>query len=183
MKVIRTNKPLKLDNGDIDVYGLDKWLTPIDEVKGREAKAIIALDVVSLNPWRALQRMGIDAEELKASCTYTCPITDREYTACVPDHIVTRDPTPYMEPIPNHYREMTEDLDWMRNHVLDDVYNRTSRAMWYDRHVNKLLACLIGPGYTHYISAWDGSNSVEVAAVELDNGDEIVCHHLVWYNK
>lgn len=191
MRIVRTSRPMTPDIGDIDVYGLNGWLKRFDRQRIDGAKMVVSLDFASLNPWRALDALDTDAEELRQRSLYECPITDRVYSAWVPDHIISSEiRTELLEGINPRFRSMAIDVSWMKNVTMSHFYkgelglpDTFGMQRTRPEHVTRLVSCLIGPGHTTYLSPSDGHASVEVAALEFDNGDELVCYHLVWYNK
>ena len=181
IKAIRAKVLYKPPIGDIDVYGLDGWLTPLPSrlndgegayLERDDGLMIIPLAYKHSHPFRALASLGIDISEVEGEAAYTCPIMKQGYCAFVPVAIMTRDLERYLS--------RGEWRPWVPGMVRDQDF--VTDNLWFDG-LSIFETLIIGSGYTDFILPSDGGNKVVLNALQLDNGDIVLVWHYEWFNK
>lgn len=148
----------------------NKQVSPSEHVYERPIEGqVLPLCLVSPNPWRALQILGIDTQEIMLP--YTCPYTGLVFYGLVPSCLVSSDVGRYADKI-----------RYDKDYILDHEYHR---EMWKDRvfDLQDVARVLLGTGYTHGTGINDGSRSLHQTKVNLSNGDYLWCYLWLWHNK
>jgi len=151
--------------GDIDVYGLDGWLTPLTVEDFSQNLQPLPLSYINFNGWNALGKF-MDTEFLcnfMQKITYECPFTNSEYITCVPFCILAEDIKPYLQYCHNPESAAIADIEWTRN----DVYHlKDSRMGEEDVFIppDDIERCILGPGYNLGIIPSDGFRTMRINA-------------------
>lgn len=139
----------------------------------------VSIDYFGVNSILAINKMLPDDSVVNQliNDTYYCYYTSNHMNAsfyrAVPTYILTNDVGKYFDQFQDnshiqHFRDMACDADWF---VPD----------WDDIPPNRVQSTLLGSGY--YTDTYNGSASVHQLAVELDNGDHLICHFNCFYHK
>jgi hypothetical protein len=174
--IVRAEKTYRPNLGDVWPYGLDQWLRKLDKKRQKEAPGVFLLAYVGHNAWRALETLGINAEDLLKDSQYKCPITERSYNAILPRYILTDDLQRYLPSVPDWAQKMASDMEWVRGILKEDGEEESDAP-------GRIEQCLLGPGYGDCILPCDGSAHFDTNMVRLSNGDDLVCLHYEWFNK
>jgi hypothetical protein len=162
--------------GDVEVYGLSRWLRKFDKKRYKKAKGIFLLGYVAHNPWDAAEKMGLGLDPLKHEASYICDITRRRYCAALPDFIMTDEIERYLPFVMHHCREMAADMEWVRESV------RPVEEDWRS-YRDTTGICLLGTGRPYPLNPHNGHPDLARASVRLSNGDDLVVTHYEWFNK
>lgn len=107
------------------------------------------------------------------NCYYTSSHLGAKFYRVVPTYILSNDVGKYFDLFPDNwniklYREMACDPEW---NIPD----------WKDIKPNSVQKTLLGSGY--YTDSFNGSADVNTLAVQLDNGDHLVCFFNCFFHK
>jgi len=195
IRIIKRSKPLQnIGHGDIDVYGLQDWLHPFvgSEFKRRKTKSppragsfyknkegspkLLPLGYLHENPWKAIENcLKIDTTELKDDCIYACPFTDRDYHACVPYAIETKNLERFI-PFLEEYPYVDE---WTIRMFRDQEFV-IANTWWETDDIDTLL---MGSGHTECILPCDGGSDTRLSYLDIGEGDKLLVWHFRWFNK
>ena len=119
------------------------------------------------NPFKSISKLDINLASINQK--YTCPHSEMDFYSLVPLYLLSDDLNKY----PVEFSGMSKDKEWN----WDRCYN--DKGYLYD-NIDKAM---LGTGYTLWTNAGDGSNDYLTVAVELENGDKIICLTWNWFNK
>lgn len=180
IKAIAQEQDYSHPYGDLLADDLKSYLRRVENPKSEVIPYFtpLMLTYVAQNTWEALQQLwGLDQKffaEIREKAKYTCPYTKVEYTAVVPLYIWTNSPEQFLEECYVSNKEMACDAKWNTKHYADYLFKGK---------LTKVQELLLGSGYTSWGLMSDGSNSIEYAAMDLENGDKIIFAVYVWHNK
>lgn len=166
--------------GDLLAYRLKDYLRRAENPKSEEIDNFtpLMLPYIGANTWEALKKLSaLDQKffaELESMSKYMCPYTQKEYTAVVPLYIWTNSPDHFLEDVYVSSKDMVCDAKWNRRHYADQLFKGK---------LTKIQSLLLGSGHTSCELMSDGSNSIEYAAMDLENSDKIIFAVYVWHNK
>jgi hypothetical protein len=128
------------------------------------------------NPYKALERLAIDAFRLREASAYKCPFLEQTFQSVVPTYLLTQHPHNYQTFAEHYARDIFSDAEFMRQHMFpkDDNPRET---------LSSIASTMMGPGYTGWFHPDDGGHSLEDAHVVLSNGDLLMICVWHWYNK
>lgn len=156
-------------HGDVSLLGnFDKSLYE---------KPYIPLATISFNTLTALNNLNIDTVYFD-NFQYECPFTKRKYFGVLPLAIIGDDIKKYIEnnsEIPLWKKEMLLDYNYQR-----DYFNEKTPI---EELQDDITIALMGPGYTTCCYPSDGSKSLTLSTIPMDNGDIMVCINYCWFNK
>lgn len=156
-------------HGDVSLLGnFDKSLYE---------KPYIPLTTISYNPITALNKLKIDSSYFD-NFQYECPFTKKNYFGTIPLAIISDDIKKYIEnnsKIPLWKKEMLLDYNYQR-----DYFNEKTPI---EELQDDITIALMGPGYTTCCYPSDGSKSLTLSTIPMDNGDIMVCINYCWFNK
>lgn len=180
MHIVKQSKPYDAEHGDV-LYGAEYFIK-IESVKevSTGKKILIPCHFNTPTSWYVLHKAGVEnALEVQDKLLYDCPFVSRNrYFWAIPILICAKDPTVY-DYIPDHWR----DDDFLRNHSNIIEHLDSKEARYSNAKLSDLQRAILGHGYTDSTLPTDGSNGIELAAVELSNGDKVIVAMWVWYNK
>jgi hypothetical protein len=175
VKPIKQTSPYKPEIGDI-LSGGEYLVRKIGNKEKLEDYLYVS--TFGNNPWHALERLGIFAEEIRQAFRYKCPFSDNIYYHFIPVALVVKNGT-------QQYRDKLEkdngptvnydfmfDLKWIK----DMSHGVLPEA-------NSVQMAFLGHGYTDGTLPSDGFGEFENFLIELDNGDFLFGHCWVRYNK
>lgn len=166
--------------GDLLAHGLKEYLRRVENPKSEVIPNFtpLMLSYICANTWDALKKMSfLDQQfvaDLEEMSKYTCPYTHKEYTAVVPLYIWTNSPDHFLEGVYVSSKEMVCDAKWNLKHYADQIFKGK---------LSNVQSLLLGSGHTNCELMCDGSNSIEYAAMDLENGDKLIFAVYVWHNK
>ena len=152
---------------------------PVSEVMHRP-NDIISLTHIKAITWTALRDMGVFIDELKKISEYKAPFVDwNTYFAIYPIFINTKDSSIYKDRLLK-----SPDFRWTDFHEIA-FSGRFLRDMFGPESIAKqaIVTHIMGPGYNSYCSYDDGFSSLSWGAVDLENGDKLLCRYFEWFNK
>jgi hypothetical protein len=182
IKILPTLKPYKPEIGDLILDWVKpearKFLGTVPGRKKREKQAVpkaegdqvLPLRLLNPNPWKALEALGIDADEIKAK--YECPYTEYDFYAIVPAALISSD-------LKGKYDHVQH---WNKDYLFDHEFHKDM----FKEHITglgEIGKLMLGSGWTSMTGVNDGSRSVITAIVNLDNGDQLLVYTWEWYNK
>ena len=174
IRPIANEKKLSLDNGDIDIYGLAHNILPATALQADDH--YLPLDYISLSPWDAVWKAGIDMITAIKATQDTCPITGLLWHGFIPIGLVVKDVTPYLTEVPAHVRQMAADKGWNENYF-PDIEQPPAEEL------GAIARTMLGTGFSFGIMPYDGSGELKWFEIKLDNGDRLIGAGHVWYNK
>lgn len=175
IKIIRQKKPVKPEIGDIlygQRYAFAWWEKEKESLKSYEW---ITLADISVNRWRALERLGIDISKVQEEFIYECPFHNgNKYYWFIPSILLSRDVNKYRKnPNDKYSREaIAFDQEWINKMFKQETY-----------HEDNIVKSMLGHGYTDCTLPYDGNGQIELVVLELNNGDFIMGPIWVWFNK
>lgn len=177
--IVKAKFPHTPDIGD---YMFGEEYLMAKPVKLLQKCNMVALTHFALNPFNALENMGVDTGTLlkfMRDVTYhSDPFAPhRAAFGVVPEVLLTQDVEVYdLKTVT--YKEMLKDTDWNRKFSYEDYAkgDDVSRPQQWAR-------ALMGSGYTEGTLPSDGHGQIEYGYVGLSNGDALRCYVWEWYNK
>jgi hypothetical protein len=171
-------KPYPEDHWVIS-FGL-RFLAGLENISGLPGKPkveqIQRLSLPCENPWTAMRRLRIDAEELRRAVEYTDPFTGYTFWWMLPVEVLTDDVAKYRHPyIHTSFEDMLFDPGFLADMGQPIVPRQ------YE--ISRVMDTMLGPGYDKGRSPDDGSVGSGLGLVSLDNGDWLLVYTLEWYNK
>jgi hypothetical protein len=183
MKLLKNVNEIKPDFGDFhfgDTSEYVKYLNKFD--KNLELDPAVNTVPINLikggNPIIILDSIGIGKELLGAWGKYSDFLKDidgvsKDSHAVVPFMILTRDVSPYIKDKPEHLKKMISDVSWNRSQYWDE----------YAFEQSLYSTILMGSRNDMGCNPCDGCSEVVVYALNVDNGDQILCHVIEWFNQ
>ena len=189
LTIVKFDKPIKVhDFGDILEPFEDwdstqtgaGWYSKMDE-KYCEETDFLPLTSIAYNPWKSLERLGVNATAFKDSVVYECPFTGYKHFWAVPLYLFTKgDVEEWLKTAKSRgayipYTDMYKDKGWMRKFnapVGDRGFNFT-----------RVQRSLLGPGFTSGTLPSDGDGYLYDAFLRLSNDDLLGCKVWIWFNK
>lgn len=179
IKIILPQKQYVPHHGDVEIYGAAKWLAAFGR-KEFDSRSVLSLDHFNPNGWNALNELTILCRaEVNDNCRYRCPYTDLRFWSLLPFAIITDNYDqylPYYVKHDSHTYKWWTDTEWTKKCIMDNEEGDIGGP-------NLIQNTILGSGYQTGILQSDGSHSVIVVNLELNNGDKIMCYSWEWYNK
>jgi len=169
MKIKKQNKSFIPEIGDIYPFEDKYFLMKIPEKD--ESKYLSDVFTLSrgFTPFESLRELGIDTKDIEQK--YTCPHSGLEFYSLIPYKLISTDLSIYMEETSSN--AMAFDKEWQWDYEDHKELFKPSR----------LISSMIGSGYTCLTNYNDGSGDYIKVAIELENGDYLICLTWEWFNK
>lgn len=168
IQVLHTKKAYGPDLGDL--LQLHEYIAGVVGPKDI-LKQQIHLKRLGCDPWRVLQKLNVDCEDLKQKSVYEdYMIEGNKYYWFLP-HILESD-----------------DVSKYKNDIPESLFGYATDSTFFSIDFNEcevsiIDQVLLGHGYTLCTLPSDGSPELEWMYVELSNGDRIIGPGWMWYNK
>lgn len=168
IKVKEQDIPLKTDIGNINPFYDENILCAIPTLdRSKFLNSILSLEEGSV--FESLRKAGIDTSSFEQ--TYLCPYSGLEFYSLVPMFLISNDLSLYIKR--TEFNDMAFDKEWMWD-------RQDPNNLFNPSDLNKSM---LGSGYTYGCNISDGSNQYLLVAIELDNGDKLICLTWEWFNK
>lgn len=182
VKITKPEFPIRSEHHDVIHGDIDQYVRQFTPSEHKD-KNLINLYWFSLNAWAAIQSLvdtgAIDQSVVKTlykSSEYQDFYTNKTYHGFLPIGIYTNDVDRYFN----------SNKPWFYENAVDREYNTEN-----NKHINRkrlcsrsdIDICLMGPCYTDFFIASDGSYAIEPVIVDLSNNDCLVGLIYIWYNK
>lgn len=155
--------------GDI-LYG-DKYMVGRFSHRKNKNELIKNKDIFYLDFSGHYNTWNLFEDNISLEFMYECPFVEgNRYYWFVPNVILTDDIKKYDEYITHHLKNIAYDMEWIKQ-----KYNYNARGEIHDS--------LLGHGYTDGTLPIDGHGYIDLLDAELDNGDMVIGHGWIWYNK
>jgi len=169
--IIQTN-PFTPKIGDIHPFEYPNVLKNIPDKN--EAKYLISIFSLGEQTFFSnLSKHNINTSSIKSA--YECPHTKMNFHSLVPIFVITDDLSKYITQTEFNPHLFDKEWQWHNNYDSDNEK--------YPFYFGKIVKAMLGTGYTYGCNANDGDNSLIEVAIELNNGDTIICVTWEWYNK
>ena len=187
MKLIKRTEPRdKTDYSFGDYLWWDDYICEIFDEDFKDNQILPLYNMCLMNPWKFMDRLGIEIKEMKKKAMYSCPYSEMEFCAVMPFAILSKDIEKYRKgDFKKSVFDMTWDDDWTRSMSFKgDGENRflTNLSQYKVPDMN-IYEVQMGHGYTFATLHTDGDADMVEAKVGIDNGDWLVIKTWMWFNK
>lgn len=183
IKLIKGQKSPEL--GDI-LFGEEYPAEFISSKIDWKNQPIFFLEGIGYNTWEVLQVLNIDFLEFQRKVLYediflqyrneNGEVKGNRYFWFYPIGIRTKDLMKYAKTPYGTHRTFESISPWVFDAEFMEMQKRELR-------LSQIAECSMGHGYTNFTHPMDGSSRIDWVAIDMDNGDQLICAAWIWYNK